>query len=186
MLENSSSGVPHLTESESGNRLKVSKELQSFAMTLHFYSAKAYAYVCECFDLALPHPGTIRTWYNEISADPGFTEASCSAITAHAQDRRKEGKETICALMMDEMSIRKHVEYSAGKTHGYVDLGCASVDDSLPPARDALVLMAVAIDEAWKIPVAYFFIDALTGGKRANIISDAFKDLKMLEFAQCL
>lgn len=84
------------------------------------------------------------------------------------------------------MSIRKHVEFSAGKIHGYVDLGCGSVDDSLPPARDALVLMAVAIDEAWKIPVAYFFIDTLTGGERANIISDAFKDLKMLEFAQCL
>ena len=106
MLENSSSGVPDLTESGSGNRLKVSKELQSFAMTLHFYSAKAYAYVGECFDLALPHPGTIRTWYNKISADPGFTEASFSAITAYAPDRRKEGKETICAWMMDEMSVK--------------------------------------------------------------------------------
>ena len=46
--------------------------------------------------------------------------------------------------MIDEMAIRKHVEYSARKFHGYVDLGCGTVDDSLPPARDALVLMAVA------------------------------------------
>ncbi len=179
MLENSFSGVPKeiLIRVEHGKRSKVSEELRSFAMTLHFYSAKAYAYVRECFDLALPHPDTIRTWYSNISADPGFTKASFCAIQAHAQDRTKEGKETICALMMDEMAIRKHVELSAGKFHGYVDLGCGTVDDSLPPARDALVIMAVAVDQSWKIPVAYFFVDALTGEERANIISECLQRL---------
>ena len=45
-------------------------------------------------------------------------------------------------------AIRKHVEYSTGKFHGYVDLGCGDISDSLPEAKDALVFMAVAIDES--------------------------------------
>uniref|UniRef100_A0AAV2IX99 THAP domain-containing protein 1 n=1 Tax=Knipowitschia caucasica TaxID=637954 RepID=A0AAV2IX99_KNICA len=36
--------------------------------------------------------------------------------------------------------------------------------------RDALVIMVVAIDDSWKLPVAYFFIDSLTGEERANIL----------------
>ncbi|KAK1907005.1 DNA transposase THAP9 [Dissostichus eleginoides] len=139
-------------------------------MTLHFYSAKAYAYVCERFDLVLPHPETIRSWYSKISADPGFTQPAFSAIKSCVDERKREGKETLC--VMDEVAIRKHVEYAAGKFHGYVDLGCGVVDDSLPPAKDALVLMVVAIDDSWKIPVAYFLIDGLTGEEHANIIKD--------------
>ncbi|KAJ4931499.1 hypothetical protein JOQ06_025794, partial [Pogonophryne albipinna] len=91
---------------------------------------------------------------------------------SRVEERKREGKETLCALMMDEVSIRKHVEYAAGKFHGYVDLGCGIVDDSLPPAKDALVLMVVAIDDSWKIPVAYFIIDGLIGEERANIIKE--------------
>lgn len=150
----------------------MSEELRSFATTLHFYSAKAYAYVRETFDLALPHPETIRSWYSKISADPGFTQPAFSAIKSRVEDRKREGKETLCALMMDEVAIRKHVEYAAGKFHGYVDLGCGIVDDSLPPAKDALVLMIVAIDDSWKIPVGYFLIDGLTGEERANVIKE--------------
>ncbi|CAL9702423.1 unnamed protein product [Knipowitschia caucasica] len=174
MMENSFSGVTKeiITRMEKGNKSKVSEELQCFALTLHFYSAKAYSYVRECFNLALPHPDTIRKWYSEVSSDPGFTKASFVALRAHVQKRQQLRKETLCALMMDEMAIRKHIEYSAGRFHGYVDLGCGIVDDSLPPARDALVIMVVAIDDSWKLPVAYFFIDSLTGEERANIVSE--------------
>ena len=173
MLEDSFSGVPKalLTRITQKKKVKVSEELRSFAMTLHFYSAKAYAYVRECFDLVLPHPETIRSWYSKISADPGFTQPAFSAIKSCVEDRKCEGKETLCALMMDEVAIRKHVEYAAGKFHGYVDLGCGIVNDSLLPAKDALVLMVVAIDDSWKIPVAYFLIDGLTGEECANIVT---------------
>jgi hypothetical protein len=113
-------------------------------MTLHFYSAKAYRYVCKVFDLVLPHLDTIRRWYRQISADPGFTKpAFC--MHSHVQNRKVAGKETLCALMLDEVAIRKHVEYAAGRFHGYVDLGRGTVEG-----------MVVAINDSWKIPVAYF------------------------------
>ena len=179
MLENSFSGVHKtlLSRRAQGKRLKVSEEVHSFARTLHFYSAKAYRFVREVFDLVLPHPNTIRTWYGHTSADPGFTQPAFSALECHVQNRKVEGKETLCALMLDEVALRKHVEYAAGRYHGYVDLGCGTVDDTLPPAKDALVLMAVAINDSWKIPVAYFLIDGMTGEERANIISECLHRL---------
>ena len=64
MLESSFSGVQKvkLTGVKQGKRDKVSEELCSFATTLHFYSAKAYVYVRETFDLVLPHPETIQNY----------------------------------------------------------------------------------------------------------------------------
>ncbi|KAG7453457.1 DNA transposase THAP9 [Solea senegalensis] len=179
-LENSFSAVPKtiLTRLGRGNMSKVPEELRSFAITLNFYSAKAYAFVRDNFDLFLPLPYTIRKYYSSVSADPGFTRASFSALQTHAEDRKKEGRQTICALMVGEMSICKHVEYSEGNLHGYVDPGCGAIDDSLPPARDAFVVMAVAIDESWKIPLAYFFVDSLTGEERANIITECLLRLQ--------
>ena len=57
-------------------------ELQAFAMTLQFYSAKAYDFVRETFDLALPHPRSLRTWYSHINGELGFTKCAFDAISA--------------------------------------------------------------------------------------------------------
>ena len=47
---------------------------------------------------------------------------------------------------------------------GYVDIdnGLENNEDS-PIAKDALVFMAVSINGSWKIPIAYFFIDGMSG-----------------------
>ena len=80
--------------------------LWSFAMTLKFYSAKAYKYVRNTFDLGLPHPSTIRTWYGAVNADPGFTKAAFSALSAKVLAAKRDGQYIICSLMIDEMAIR--------------------------------------------------------------------------------
>ena len=73
-------------------------------------------------------------------------------------------QETVCALMLDEMAIRRHVAWDGEKYRGFVDLGCGVDDnDSSPVAKDALVIMAVCINKLWKVPLGYFFIDGLTG-----------------------
>ncbi|KAI5639788.1 THAP domain-containing protein [Phthorimaea operculella] len=50
-----------------------SPELRTFALTLYFYSPKAYCYIRSSFNTCLPHPTTIRKWYQCINATPGFT-----------------------------------------------------------------------------------------------------------------
>lgn len=180
MLESQYGGVTReiLQRMKQGNKSKVSEELKSFAMTLQFYSSKAYEYVRQRFDLALPSPDTIRRWYTNISADPGFTTPAFKALESRAKDRKEKGKDTYCALMMDEMAIRKHVQYISGKFHGYVDLGCGNVDDTLPEAKDALVFMVVAIDDSWKIPVAYFLVNGLSGVERASLVTECLHRLR--------
>ena len=47
----------------SGKGCQYPPELKSFALTLQFYSAKAYEFVRRTFNLALPHQSQIRRWY---------------------------------------------------------------------------------------------------------------------------
>ena len=50
-------------------------------------------------------------------------------------------------------------------------------DDSAPLAKHALVFMVVGINESWKVPVGYFFIDGLSGKERANLKKVCLKKL---------
>ena len=125
---------------------KYSKELKSFALTLQFYSSKAYGYVRKMFNLALPHPSTVRRWYTAVPAKPGFTELAFRPIKCAVE---MSTQETVCALMLDEMAIRRHVAWDDEKYRGFVDLGCGvDDDDSSPVAKDALVIMAVCINKS--------------------------------------
>ncbi|KFM72260.1 THAP domain-containing protein 9, partial [Stegodyphus mimosarum] len=57
-----------------------SNELKSFTLSLFFYSPKAYEYCRQTLMPSLPHPTTVRRWYNVINGCPGFTEEALSAV----------------------------------------------------------------------------------------------------------
>ena len=48
--------------------------------------------------------------------------------------------------MLDEMAIKKHIQFSGSKTMGYVDMGLGSTDDSNLMASYVLVFMVVALN----------------------------------------
>lgn len=145
-------------------------ELKSFALTLQFYSAKAYEFVRQSFSLGLPHQRQIRRWYSKIPAEPGFTEPAFQALQIKADEARDQGKEIVCSLMLDEMAIRKHVSWDGQKFRGYVDIGNDVEDDSSAIAKDALVFMVVNINGSWKVPCAYFLTNGMTGEEHANLV----------------
>eukprot|EP00794_Sanderia_malayensis_P020811 gene20811-22854_t len=156
---------------KSGKGCVYPPDIKSFALTLQLYSSKAYNFVWKTFNLALPCPAQIRKWYTKVPAEPGFTEPSFEAICCKVTNEEKLGKKVICALMLDEMSIKKHIAWDGAKFRGYVDIGNGSEgDDSSSLATDVLFFMAFAVNSIWKIPVAYFFVDGLTGVERANLI----------------
>ena len=80
-------------------------ELNAFAMTLQFYSTKAYNFVRETFNLALPHPRCIRSWYSGINGAPGFTKCAFDALAAQVRTDTENGCHTVCSLMLDEMHL---------------------------------------------------------------------------------
>ena len=67
MLKRNFSSVPlamlKRINSKSGKGCKYPPELKSFALTLQFYSSKAYEFVRKTFNLALPHQVQVRKWY---------------------------------------------------------------------------------------------------------------------------
>lgn len=149
---------------------KISPSLRAFAMTLHFYSAKAYNYVRKQFKNLLPHEKTIAKWYKVIDGNPGFTKQAFDSI---AQKVKKE-KNVIVNLTMDEMSIRENIHWDGCKFYGYTDLGIDGNDnqsEQVPKAKNALVFMAVALNSNWKVPIGYFLINSLNSIERANLLS---------------
>ncbi len=75
---------------------------------------------------------------------------------------------------MDEMSIMARLQFDGNKFHGEVDLGGdIEAEDSGVLATQVLVLMAVAVNQSWKIPLAYFFVHGLDGTERASIVNVA-------------
>ena len=183
MLETTFSGVPKelmkrlVSQKKKKNLGAYPPELRSFAMTLKFYSTKAYNYVRKSFDLGLPHVSVIRSWYSSMDGEPGFTKDALNALKAKVLAAKRDSQEVVCALMLDEMSIRKHVEWDGKQFRGYVDLGTGINDDSLPEATDALVFMVVSVNSSWKVPCGYFLVNGLTGAEKANLTKECITKL---------
>ena len=80
--------------------------LRAFAMTLHFYSPRAYGFVRRKFCKALPDPSTIRSWYSAVDGEPGFTLESFQALKFKAAEAKKCKKKVLVSFMLDEISIK--------------------------------------------------------------------------------
>ena len=64
---------------------KYTADLRTFALTLHYYSPRAYAFVRKKFDTCLPHPKTICKWYKSVYGEPGFNEEALQSIKKRAK-----------------------------------------------------------------------------------------------------
>lgn len=89
---------------------------------------------------ALPHPSTLRKWYQGVSGKPGFSAEAKTALILKTQHMASMDKTVVVCLMMDEMSIRKHIEFDGKRFVSYVDFRADVKSDSLPEAKDALCL----------------------------------------------
>ena len=63
------------------------------------------------------------------------------------------------------------------KFSGFVDVGTGIDDDSMPAAKDALVILAVGVNGSWKVPCGYFLIDGMSGAEKANIVNICLEKL---------
>ncbi|GBN12744.1 DNA transposase THAP9, partial [Araneus ventricosus] len=156
---------------------KYAPELRSFALTLHFYSKKAYVYVRKVFKTCLPHTSTVKKWYQVVDGSPGFTKEALEVLKCKAVEASQRNRQLVCCLIIDEMSIRRQTELDNGKLCGYVDYGTDLESPELPIANSALTFMVNAVNGNWKIPIAYFLIDGLNAIERTNLIKIALECL---------
>lgn len=156
---------------------KYPPQLRVFAITLHFYSAKAYAYVNK-FNSVLPHPRVIRSWYSSVNADPGFSQEAFNSLKQKSEIITEWRKVSLYTYIInDEMSIKKGCQ--RGRDHvirGHVDI-CSSLPEDdpseLPECKDALVFMVVPLKNNWKLLIAYFLIKGLPAFTKSHLIKQA-------------
>lgn len=130
-----------------------SEEVNSFAMTLNFYSGAAYKYVRGKFAKHLPAPSTIRKWYQCVDGSPGILKEAIECIKAQVKEAEKKNKKIFVSLMFDEMAIRKQVQWSDSTKSfsGLIDLGNKLIDKkSREPATNALVYLVNQVNGYWK------------------------------------
>jgi DNA transposase THAP9 len=146
--------------------------LKAFAMNVNFYSNAAYNGLRTSLHNILPHTSTIKRWYSAIDGSPGFTSVSLEAIQRRIQENPTHSQ-TLVALSMDEVAIRKHVEWddSKQKMLGYV---CFSSDVALV-ADKALMFMATSVNDDWKIPLGYFTVSGFDGANRSALLTECLK-----------
>ncbi|CAI6370835.1 unnamed protein product [Macrosiphum euphorbiae] len=146
--------------------------VRQFALSLHFFSVRSYEYVRQQFNTILPHQRTLSKWYANVNANPGFTQESLKSITLKVKNSTNP---VYCALMMDEMAIRQHLQYDSctGTYYGRVDLGNGMTNDSLDIAKECFVLMVVSVTENWKLPIGYFLVSNLNSSQKSELIKHA-------------
>lgn len=162
---------------------KYPPELRSFALTLQFYSAKAYEYVRNTFMDCLPNQRTIRSWLQVIDGSPGFSKEALEIIGFKVQECKLKNKKLLCSLVVDEMAIRQQIEWDHHKNSwmGYIDYGSKLKSTHIPVAKEAIVFLLTAINDCWKMPIGFFFINGLTAVERCNLVSECFHFIKTLD-----
>ena len=154
----------------SGSRY--SDEIKEFAISLNFYSPRAYRFLRK--SLCLPHPSTLRAWSASIECEPGFLKKPL----LHIADLVKDGQSD-CIIIIDEMSIKKEVKWDPKneKFVGTVDYGSIKAEETDTIATNALVIMISGLKKPWYVPLGYFLTNKLNGDILCQLINESIKML---------
>ena len=81
-------------------------EIKQFAVTLHYYSPKAYEYVQKI--LALPHTSSIRAWAASVDCNPGYLMNVIRCLGSQVQEKPWMSE---VVLIVDAMALHKGVTW---------------------------------------------------------------------------
>lgn len=156
---------------------RYSKEMRKFALTLHFYSPKAYAFVRG--KLNLPHSAVLRKWLSSTNCEVGFISEVFQFLKIKVSN---ESYLKNVALIFDSMAIRKGITYDkkSDKHYGYVDLGDIVNSSSEELATEALVFQIVSFEQKFKCPIAYFFVNKIDSSIQHQLILIAIEKLSKI------
>jgi hypothetical protein len=153
--------------------IRYNDEMKKFAVTLHFYSPRAYDFIREY--LTLPHPSSLTSWMQSSNCEPGF---QINVIERLRDARVKNGTDVLrdIVLQVDEMALRKDASWDQNrhKFVGYVDFGAGDECESPSLATNALVALIAGISGGWKVPIGYIFTDKVDGRQMKQFVCRAF------------
>ena len=148
-------------------------EIKEFALTLYFYSPKAYKYVRSI--IPLPNQSLIKKWSSSFKCEPGFIEEAFTSLSDLISGAPINND---CCLVIDAMSIRKQTLWDAenDRYSGFVDLGDQIQNEkSAKLASEALVFLLVGTRSHWKCPIGYFLADKISAKDQAKLVSTSLE-----------
>lgn len=94
------------------------------------------------------------------------------ALKCLVETYKARGKEICCSLIFDEMSIRKHLQWSDSRKEflGPITYGFRSGCEEVQLATNAIVFMLNGINVPFQMPIAFHFIETLSGIEKANLL----------------
>ena len=138
---------------------RYSDEIKKLALTLNFYSPRAYKFL-QSF-LCLPAHSSIANWTSSVDCEPGFF----IDVFKELQRKSRENEQfRECALMFDGVYIKSGLVYnhSKGVYEGFETFGdniIASEEEKI--ATEALVIMLVGLKGHWKYPIGYVLCNGI-------------------------
>lgn len=148
--------------------------MKSFALTLYYYSGKAYMFLRN--HISLPHPATLRRMLSTHNCNVGFM----SEVFNFVKVKAKQSKDIAnVALIFDSMSIKSGKRYDEknDKWWGKIDIGGIVPIDAEKLAWEVLVFQIVSLKEKFKCPIGYFFVDKISAEIQGQLISTALRML---------
>ena len=158
-------------EKQAGSRY--SEEIKEFAISLQFYSPRAYKFVRK--SSSLPHPSTLRAWSSNIEFEPGFLKNSL----LYVESQVKENQQDCIIIIIDEVAIKKQLQWEkfSSKFVGHTDYGGITSEEPDTIASNALVLMVSGLKKPWYVPLAYFLPDKLNSDILHQLIIESIRML---------
>ena len=169
----------------SGSRY--TEEIKQFAISLHYYSPKAYMFVRKA--LHLPHPSTLRAWSSNVECEPGFLANVLESLSEKAKDAGND-----CVLLLDEIAIKKETVWDEKKKKfaGTCDYGFMKAEEPDSAAQNALFLMAVGMKKPWSYPIGYFLTNRMSSDvltqivlNGINLLTEAGMEVHAVTFDGC-
>lgn len=172
-------GIPH--------RAKYPESVRRFCLNIYYLSVRAYEAVRATFNNNLPHVSTVRSWYanSDMNCDPGIGSSSLKILEQKAKTKNNEGSQLLVSICFDEMYLKNHFQYcnTSKEMSGFPTYGPGSVGtDNLlafetdpnklnlsQAANQVIVYMAIGINDNFKLPIAYHFVQSLTGDEKAEL-----------------
>ncbi|KAG6454211.1 hypothetical protein O3G_MSEX008557 [Manduca sexta] len=142
------------------------------ALTVYKQSPKEYKYLTKV--MPLPCIKSLQDMLNKLQMDTGIDHNVLHHLKILSSN--KSMKNRMCVLAFDEMPLRPYFEYNEleDKIEGFEDLGPLGRSQKI--ADCAGVFMIQGLNEKFKQPIAYYFVeDTISSETLAVIIKEVIK-----------
>lgn len=147
---------------------------KAISLSLYHSSPKTYRLLKRIFKL--PSVKTLKRCMQKIDVGPGFNASVLEALKQKVATLPKDS--TLCAIVMDEMTIKESLEYSVEKdeVEGFENFG--PLGKTKYVANHAIAFMVRGLMSKWKQPIGYFLSSGpMTASTMKELLLDCIDKL---------